>query len=57
MEIHIIKQYYSVRTPCKTSNWVLLVILIVLIVSEQKRQVVIEQTRILVLYFCVATLS
>ena len=33
MEVHIIKQYYSVCTPCKTSNWVLLVILIVLFLN------------------------
>ena len=56
MEIHIIKQYYSVRTPCKTSNWVLLVILIILFLNKRDK-LWLNRQEFLVLYFCVATLS
>lgn len=40
MEIHILKQYYSMHTLCKTSFFI-----VDRFVSEQKRQVLIEKTR------------
>ena len=40
MEIHILKQYYSMHTLCKTSFFI-----VGCFVSEQKRQVLIEKTR------------
>ena len=42
MEIHILKQYYSMHTLCKTSFFI-----VDCFVSEQKRQVLIEKTRFL----------
>ena len=42
IEIHIFKQYYCVRTLCKTSKFI-----VYRLVSERKRQVVTEQTRLL----------
>ena len=42
MEIHILKQYYSMHTLCRTSFFI-----VDCFVSEQKRQVLIEKTRFL----------